>query len=225
MSPASLRGVTFFEVYEMHNIFKRASTLCAIFAAFLVTACTAANTATAETSAGAPAPAFTAVDSNGKKHSLSDFKGKFVVLEWVNYDCPFVVRHYKSGNMQALQRKYTAKGVIWLSINSSAEGKQGYFKPADINAKIKERNAAPTAYLIDTDGSIGKAYGAKTTPHMYVIDPQGDLIYQGAIDDSVSTDVNEKAKVNYVEAALDAAMNGKPVATAMTKPYGCSVKY
>lgn len=209
----------------MKSAFRRASVLCALAVALFVAACTAANTATATPPVGTPAPPFTAVDSNGKKHSLSDFKGKFVVLEWVNFDCPFVVRHYKSGNMQALQRKYTAKGVVWLSINSSAPGKQGHFSPAEINAKIKERNAAPTAYLIDADGAIGKAYGAKTTPHMYVIDPQGNLIYQGAIDDSASTDVNEKAKVNYVEAALEAAMAGKPVAIAMTKPYGCSVKY
>ncbi|MFQ3589494.1 MAG: redoxin family protein, partial [Chloracidobacterium sp.] len=133
----------------MKSTFKRASVFCALAAALFVAACTAVNTATAAPPAGAPAPAFTAVDSNGKKHSLSDFKGKIVVLEWVNFDCPFVVRHYKSGNMQALQRKYTAKGVVWLSINSSAAGKQGHFAPAEINAKIKERNAAPTAYLID----------------------------------------------------------------------------
>ncbi|MCS7079483.1 MAG: thioredoxin family protein [Chloracidobacterium sp.] len=212
----------------MRMTLKRASALCALVAALFVAACAAVKTAetvAVELATGTPAPPFTAVDSNGKTHSLSDFKGKFVVLEWVNFDCPFVVRHYKSGNMQALQRKYTAKGVIWLSINSSAVGKQGYFTPAEINAKLKERNAAPTAYLIDTDGKIGKAYGAKTTPHMFVIDPQGNLIYQGAIDDSASTDVNEKAKINYVEAALDAAMAGKPVATPRTKPYGCSVKY
>lgn len=175
--------------------------------------------------AASPAPNFTATDSKGKTHSLAQFRGKFVVLEWVNYDCPFVKRQYGSGAMQALQKKYTAKGVVWLSINSSAQGKEGFFSAADINAKIKERGAAPTAYLIDTDGAIGKAYGAKTTPHMYVINPKGEIVYQGAIDDTPSADVNTKANVNYVAAALDAAMSGKPVANPVTKAYGCSVKY
>jgi peroxiredoxin len=191
---------------------------------FFVLACGVAVSARGA-AAASPAPNFTATDSHGKKHSLSDFKGKYVVLEWVNYDCPFVVRHYKGGDMQALQKKYAAKGVVWLSINSSASGKQGHFTNEEVNARMKERHAAVTAYLIDTDGAIGKMYGAKTTPHMFVINPKGEIIYQGAIDDTPSTDPAQKAGVNYVEAALDAALAGKAVPMAATKPYGCSVKY
>ncbi|MCS6884006.1 MAG: thioredoxin family protein [Acidobacteriota bacterium] len=175
---------------------------------------------------GKPAPAFSLKDADGKTHSLADFKGKYVVLEWVNYECPFVKKHYDTANMQKLQKEFTAKGVVWLSINSSAPGKQGHFPPERINALMKEKGAAPTAYLIDSDGTVGKLYGAKTTPHMYIIDPQGNLIYMGAIDDKPST---EKADVetarNYVRAALEEALSGKPVSVVTTQPYGCSVKY
>src|SRR3989338_9054422 len=129
-----------------------------------------------------PAPNFTLTDTNGKQHSLADYKGKYVVLEWVNFECPFVKKHYQSNNMQKLQETYTAKDIVWLSINSSAEGKQGYYAAAQANEIISNANAKPTAYLLDTDGTVGKTYGAQTTPHMYVIDPQGKLIYQGAID-------------------------------------------
>jgi hypothetical protein len=175
---------------------------------------------------GQPAPAFTLVDTNGARHSLSDLKGKMVVLEWVNFECPFVGKHYGSGNMQKLQKTYMGKGVVWLSINSSAEGKQGYFTPDRINALVKEKGAAPTAYLVDTDGAVGRLYGAKTTPHMYVVDPGGTLIYAGGIDDTPSTDQADVATAkNFVRAALDEALAGKPVTTATSTPYGCSVKY
>jgi peroxiredoxin len=172
------------------------------------------------------APEFTLTDSNGKQHSLSDFHGKFVVLEWVNYDCPFVRKHYGSRNMQRLQRAYTEKDVVWLSICSSAPGKQGYFEPDELQARIIEEDAVPTAYLIDADGAVGKLYEARTTPHMFVISPKGILLYAGAIDDIASTDVDDVPKAtNYVRTALDAALAGKPVTTTSTKSYGCSVKY
>jgi hypothetical protein len=175
---------------------------------------------------GQPAPDFALVDSNGARHSLSDLKGKVVVLEWVNFECPFVGKHYGSGNMQKLQKAYTGKGVVWLSVNSSAEGKQGYFAPAKINALMKEKGAAPTAYLIDTEGTVGRAYGAKTTPHMFVVDPKGAVVYAGGIDDTPSTDQADIATAkNFVRAALDEALAGKPVTTASSAPYGCSVKY
>jgi len=175
---------------------------------------------------GQKAPDFTLKDSNDKTHSLSQYKGKFVVLEWVNFGCPFVRKHYDSGNMQKLQKTYTGKGVIWLSICSSASGKQGNLSPVEINKTIKERGSAQTAYLIDSDGKVGRMYGAKTTPDMFVIDRQGDLVYAGAIDDKVSTDVDDvPGAKNYVIAALDEAMNGKAVQIASTKSYGCSVKY
>lgn len=175
---------------------------------------------------GSPAPGFSLVDSEGKDHALTDFKGKFVVLEWVNYDCPFVRKHYRSGNMQNLQKEYTGKGVVWLSICSSAPGKQGYFESGDLNDRIKEEKARPSAYLIDAEGTVGKLYEAKTTPHMFVINPEGTLVYAGAIDDIASTDTDDlPGATNYVKAALDAAQAGKPVATRSTKSYGCSVKY
>ena len=189
-------------------------------------AVTAPMTARAAAMVGQPAPAFTLVDSNGAQHSLSDLKGKVVVLEWVNFECPFVGKHYGSGNMQKLQKAYTGKGVVWLSVNSSADGKQGYFAPDKINALMKEKGAAPSAYLIDTDGAVGRAYGAKTTPHMYVIDAKGSVIYAGGIDDTPSTDQADIATAkNFVRAALDEALAGKPVTTASSTPYGCSVKY
>jgi len=172
------------------------------------------------------APNFTLTDSHGQNHSLSDYKGKFVVLEWFNPECPFVKKHYNSGNMQKLQKEYTARGVIWLSINSSATGKQGSFSPEGFNNFVTKKAASPTAVLLDTNGEVGHLYAAKTTPHMFIIDPQGILIYQGAIDDTASSDMADVAGAkNYVKAALDEAMNGKLVAISMTKSYGCSVKY
>lgn len=188
----------------------------------------AAETAAASSSAvvGKPAPDFSLLDSNGKKTSLEDQKGKVVVIEWVNFDCPFVQKHYASGNMQRLQDKYTGKGVVWLSVNSSATGRQGNYAPAKINSLIKEHKAHPTSYLIDEKGEVGHLYGAKTTPAMYVVDGKGTLVYSGAIDDKVSTDETDiKLAKNYVEAALDETLGNKPVTTASTKSYGCSVKY
>lgn len=172
------------------------------------------------------APNFTLKDSNGKEHSLSDFNGKIVVLEWINYDCPFVKKHYNSKNMQALQEKYTSKGVIWLAICSSAPGKQGNFSADEINKRSKDHNAQFTAYLVDENGKVGKMYGAKTTPHMFIINAEGKLVYAGGIDDKATTDVDDvKSAKNFVSAALDELLNGKQVTTQSSTPYGCSVKY
>jgi len=180
----------------------------------------------AEVKVGDVAPDFTLTDSLNKEHSLSEYKGKYVVLEWVNFDCPFVIKHYGSQNMQSLQKQYTEKEIIWLSINSSAEGKQGNFSADEINEKIAEREAMPTAYLIDSDGQVGKTYGAKTTPHMYIINPDGYLIYQGAIDDTPSFDPGDIASSeNFVKLALSEAMAGQQISNPQTKSYGCSVKY
>jgi peroxiredoxin len=175
---------------------------------------------------GRTAPDFTLTDSKGKTHSLSDFKGKHVVLEWINFECPFVKKHYKGGHMQNLQREFTGKDVVWLAICSSAVGKQGHMSPAEINETIKEKNAAMTAYLIDEDGKVGRAYGAKTTPHMFIVNPKGRLIYAGAIDSIRSANAGDVDKAqNYVKAALNEALAGKPVTTPQTEAYGCSVKY
>lgn len=182
--------------------------------------------AIAAVDAGNPAPDFTLTDSQGKEHKLSDFKGKYVVLEWANPECPFVRKHYDSGNMQKLQKEYTGKGVVWLMIASSAEGKQGHFTAEKWNETLKQENASPTAVLLDADGQVGKLYGAKTSPHMFVINPEGNVVYAGAIDSIKSANKADIEKAtNYVSAALDAAMAGKPVETASASPYGCSIKY
>ncbi|MGK2286737.1 thioredoxin family protein [Pedomonas sp. V897] len=175
---------------------------------------------------GAPAPAFTATDINGKTHALSDYKGKTVVLEWHNPECPFVKKHYDSGNMQALQKSATSDGVVWLTINTSAEGKQGHLTPQAAKDLLAAQKAAPSAYLLDTDGKVGRLYEAKTTPHMFVIDPKGTLVYMGAIDDKPTANPDDiKTAKNYVTAALASVKAGQPVADSATKPYGCSVKY
>jgi len=186
----------------------------------------AAGTAVAAPQIGQPAPEFTLTDSNGQSHNLSDFKGKFVVLEWLNHGCPFVQKHYDGGNMQGLQKEYTGKDVVWLSIASSAPGKQGHMSPEETNKTKEEKDAAPTAVLIDADGTVGKLYDAKVTPELFVINPEGTLIYAGAIDDKKSVDAADVAgATNYVKQALDEAMAGNPVSTPQTEAYGCGVKY
>jgi peroxiredoxin len=175
---------------------------------------------------GEPAPDFSGTDSHGKAVRLADLKGKFVVLEWHNDGCPYVGKHYGSGNMQRLQREWTGKGVVWLTVISSAEGQQGYVTADQANAYFKDKNAAQTAVLLDPRGTIGRMYDARTTPHMFVIDPKGTLIYNGAIDDKPTTDRADVAgATNYVSAALTEAMSGKPVTRSTSRPYGCSVKY
>jgi len=173
---------------------------------------------------GSEAPDFTLVDTNGAEHSLSDFEGKFVVLEWLNHGCPFVVRHYNSGNIPSLQKKYTDEGVVWLSIVSSAPGKQGHHSPEEANELTVQKGAAPTAVLLDESGDVGRAYDARTTPQIFVIDPDGVLIYQGAIDDDKRGRKGDQATC-YVTATLDSAMGGEEIEAAVTPPYGCSVKY
>jgi len=215
-------------------------------AAFLATSCSAPVEETAPISQAAPAgapqaqpvaatenegigktaPDFTLTDSNGKSHKLSDFRGKHVVLEWLNPDCPFVKKHYGSGNMQKLQKEATAQGVVWLSIVSSAPGNQGNYPPAEHNKLAKEKGANSTAILLDADGTVGKLYRAKTTPHMFVIGPKGEKLYDGAIDDKPTADqADVKGAKNYVMAALKEAKAGKKVTNPTTQPYGCSVKY
>jgi len=175
---------------------------------------------------GKPAPAFTLKDTTGTSHSLADFKGKFIVLEWVNHGCPFVAKFYNPGKMQEWQGTYTTKDVIWLSICSSAPGRQGHMSPGDWNAQIKSSGTKATAVLLDEDGTVGRAYAARTTPHMYIINPEGNLIYAGAIDSERSIDSDDIAEAtNYVAQTLDEAMAGKPVSTPVTQAYGCSVKY
>ena len=186
----------------------------------------AAGTAFGNASVGQPAPAFTATDTSGKAVSLADFKGRHVVLEWVNPGCPYVVKHYGSGNMQGTQREAAAKGVVWLSVNSTAADARDFLKPAEMAAWMQQQKATVTATLMDADGKVGRAYGARTTPHMYVIDPAGKLVYAGAIDSIPSGRVADIANAtNHVKVALTESLAGKPVSTPVTRPYGCSVKY
>ncbi|HUR56138.1 MAG TPA: thioredoxin family protein [Opitutaceae bacterium] len=174
---------------------------------------------------GQAAPSFTVTDLAGKPVKLEDFKGKTVVLEWHNFGCPFVQKHYRSNNMQSLQKKY-ASDVVWLAVNSTNKSASDYTEPAALTTQLKQFGAAPANYLMDEPGTMGKAYGAKTTPHMYIIDPSGKLVYNGAIDDKRSTNPEDvKTSKNFVVAALDEMKAGKPVTVASTAPYGCTVKY
>jgi len=192
----------------------------------LLAAALATAPAVAAPQPGAAAPAFSATDSNGKTVQLSDYRGKFVVLEWTNADCPFVRKHYSSGNMQSLQRDATGKGVVWLSVISSAPGKQGHVDGAGANALSRERGAAPTAVLLDPAGTVGQAYEAKTTPHMFIVGPDGKLLYMGGIDSIASADPDDLADARpYVKLALAEALAGKPVSEPVTRPYGCNIKY
>lgn len=175
---------------------------------------------------GQPAPDFRAADVNGRAVSLADFRGKTVVLEWNNPNCPFVQKHYTSGNMQSLQQKNTGSGVVWLAINSTTDSHSDYMAPAKLAAWFADQKAAATAILMDTRGEIGRAYGAKVTPHMYVIDPKGTVIYAGAIDDKrTANPADVKTATNYVAAALADTRAGKPVASATSNAYGCTIKY
>lgn len=196
----------------------------AFIAAFMIlVAATSAIASVVEV--GSLAPAFTATDLDGKVVHLSDFTGKIVVLEWINEGCPFSKGHYLSGNMQALQQEYTGKGVVWLTINSTRTDHPEYFAPSVAKKQLVKWGTHATRNLIDTDGTVGHLYGAKTTPHMFVIDKQGVLRYSGAIDDHRATDGGQTAHVNYVREALNALLAGKPVTTTTTTSYGCSVKY
>lgn len=182
--------------------------------------------AQAAAKAGEAAPPFSLTGADGKTHALSDYKGKIVVLEWTNHECPFVKKHYESGNMQSLQKAYTAKDVVWLSIITGKKGKQGVVSPEQAQELTQSRDAAPTAVLFDPTGDVGRAYGAKTTPHMYVVGAEGKLLYLGGIDSIDSKDQEDIARAKpYVKQALDEALADKPVSVSSTKPYGCSVKY
>jgi len=202
------------------NMNKLVVTLLAVSMASLVSLVQAAA------APGQAAPEFSLVDINGKMQKLSDYRGKYVVLEWFNSECPFVQKHYESGNMQSLQARYTQKGVVWLGVNSTSPRHSNFRDPVRSQAILKDWKSAPTAFVLDPDGKVGKQYGARTTPHMYVIDPKGMLVYVGGIDDKPSTSQRDiPTAKNLVAAALDESLGGKPVGTPSAMPYGCSVKY
>lgn len=194
--------------------------------AFAAVLAVAAPMAQAAVAAGQSAPNFTLTDIQGNKHSLMDFQGKYVVLEWFNSECPFVQKHYESSNMQGLQKKYGEKGVVWLTINSTTPESSNYRNPAQSQEIAKDWKISSAALMLDPDGRVGKTYGARTTPHMWVIDPKGKVVYAGGIDDKATFRIADvQGAKNYVAVALDESMAGKPVAVPAAAPYGCSVKY
>jgi len=200
--------------------------LQALFRVFLITLALVAGSAIAAPRVGEPAPDFTGVDTQGKTHRLADYRGKTVVLEWTNHDCPYVRKHYGAGNLQEQQREAAAQGVIWLSVISSAPGQQGHVSPAEADELTRSRKAAPHAVLLDPEGRIGRAYEAKTTPHMYIIDEAGKLVYLGGIDSLATADPADIPKATqYVRVALKERAAGQPISAPVTRPYGCSVKY
>jgi peroxiredoxin len=197
-----------------------------IFTLSLVSVALAGLHASDSPPVGSAAPDFNVSDATGKTHSLSQYKGKYVVLEWFNPECPFVKKHYGSGNMQKLQSDYTGKGVVWLSVDSSAPGTEGNLSPEQAQKVMKDWNTKQTALLLDSDGKVGRSYNARNTPHMFVINPEGKIVYEGAIDSKATPNPNDiTSSTNYVKVALDESMSGKPVSTANTRPYGCSIKY
>ncbi len=201
------------------NASKRASLVTLLVAPLVATGALAAAVV------GQPAPAFTGKDLDGKPVSLADFKGKTVVLEWHNFGCPFVQKHYKSGNIPGMQ-KYFFGQVVWVSVNSTHPGHQDYMKPAEIKKRLAEFGAVPSHYVMDESGAIGQAWGAKVTPHMYIIDGAGKVVYNGAIDDKRSADVKDvRTAKNFVTTALMDMKAGRPIANASNAPYGCTVKY
>lgn len=182
--------------------------------------------AVASVATGAPAPAFSTLDASGATRTLAEFRGRTVILEWTNHGCPYVRKHYDSNNMQTLQREATADGIVWLQVISSAPGEQGHLDGAGVAARLRTDNAAPTATLLDPTGVVGRAYGAVTTPHMFIISPEGAVLYQGAIDDRPSArPASLQGATNYVREALADIEAGRAVRTAQTTPYGCNVKY
>lgn len=192
----------------------------------LTTLCAGALFAAESPQIGEPAPFFTLPDAHGKIESLTNYKGKYIVLEWFNPGCPFVQKHYKTQNMQSLQKEFTSKGVVWLTIDSSAPGSQGNLSPGEARQQMTDWQMHPTAFLLDPQGKVGHKYGATNTPHMFIIDPEGKIIYEGAIDDKPTTDLADvKTADNYVKAALNEAMSGKAIEQPRTKAYGCSIKY
>ena len=197
-----------------------------LLTALLTLAASTALFAADSPAVGTNAPDFSLTDSKGKTQSVSQYKGKYVVLEWFNPECPFVKKHYGSGNMQKLQDEFTAKGIVWLTIDSNAPGLEGYLTSEQANAKMAEWKTKQTALVLDPDGKAGRSYGAKNTPHMFVINPEGKIVYEGAIDSKATPNPSDIANsTNYVKVALEESLAGKTVSNANTKPYGCSVKY
>ena len=210
----------------MSLIERPSSTAALFYAATIAILSASVNPANAQARIGNPAPAFSLTDSNGRAISLADFKGKTVVLEWTNHECPYVGKHYRGNNMQALQKKWTGQGVVWLSVISSAPGRDGHVTPQQANKLTADRGAAPSAVVFDPEGKVGHAYGARTTPHMYVVNGEGSLVYMGGIDDQPSARLEDlKIAKNFVDQALSEISQGKPVSVSTSRAYGCSVKY